>query len=190
MSESASDNDDTRRPLDECLPRPMAGLVRAIDAFADWSGWLISWLIVPLIAVVVLEVAARYVFGTSIFWAYDISYMLYGSFFMLGAAYTLRHNGHIRTDFLYSRFSVRWQGFVDTVAYLLFFFPGMAIFFWFGWESFLRSWQLGEQAISSSWMPPIYPFRAVIPIAAVLLLIQGISELLKSLCALVKGRWP
>lgn len=170
-------------------PRRLMAVIRAIDAFARYSGWVVAWLIVPLIAVMVVEVISRYLIRISTPWSYDLTYMLMGSLFMLGAAYTLQQEGHIRTDFLYKNFPVRWQGLIDTIAYLGFFFPGIGIFMWYGWETFIESWRLGEHAISP-WNPPLYPFRAVIPVAAALLLIQGVSQLLKSLHALVRGQWP
>jgi len=168
---------------------PLGSLIRALDAFAERSGWLVAWLIVPLIGAMVYEVVARYFFRAPTVWAQDLSYMLYGALFMLGGAYTLRHSGHIRTDFLYNKLGVRGQAFIDAVAYLFFFFPGFGVFLWFGWGYFLDSWRLDERAISP-WNPPIYPFRAVLPLAAALLLVQGVSETLKSLYALLKGRWP
>lgn len=170
-------------------PGVLMAVIRGIDGFAERCGWLISWLIVPLIAVMVLEVISRYVLAFPTPWTYDLTYMLTGSLFMLGAAYTLRHEGHIRTDFLYLSFPVRWQGLIDTTAYLVFFLPGIGIFTWLGWETLLDSWRLGERSISP-WNPPLYPFRAVLPVTGVLLLIQGVSQLLKSLYALFAGRWP
>lgn len=170
-------------------PAPLASVIRALDAFAEWTGWLVAWLIVPLIGAMVYEVVARYFFYAPTVWAQDLSYMLYGTLFMLGGAYTLRHRGHIRTDFLYNSFGARGQALVDSVAYLFLFFPAFGVFLWLGWESFLESWRLDERTISP-WNPPLYPFRAVLPLAAALLLVQGVSEALKSLYALIKGEWP
>lgn len=170
-------------------PPILIAIIRRIDAVAVWTGLIVRWLIVVLTIVMVYEVASRYFFRAPTVWAHDISYMLYGAFFMLGAAYTLRQKGHIRTDFLYNAFPVRWQGFIDSVAYLFFFFPGMVVFLWFGWEYFLEAWRLDERSITSPWMAPLYPLRAVAPITAALLLIQGVSETLKSLYALIRGEW-
>ncbi len=170
-------------------PARLRSLIRALDAFAERSGWLVAWLIVPLIGAMVYEVVARYFFRAPTVWAQDLSYMLYGALFMLGGAYTLRRGGHIRTDFLYDRFGVRGQALVDAIAYLFFFFPAFGVFLWFGWGYFIESWRLDERAISP-WSPPIYPFRAVLPLAAALLLVQGVSETLKSLYALAKGERP
>ncbi|MFZ5558430.1 MAG: TRAP transporter small permease subunit [Pseudomonadota bacterium] len=171
-------------------PPWLVRIITAIDRFAEATGWLVSWLIVPLTLAMVYEVFARYFFKSPTIWAQDVSYMLYGTFFMLGAAYALKRKGHIRTDFLYNNFPVRGQALVDTVAYVFLFFPGLAVFLWFGWNSFYESWRIRETAISSPWMPVLFPFRAVVPITAALLLIQGVSETLKSIYALLKGRWP
>lgn len=170
--------------------QPFDRAIRTIDAVSEVSGHIVSYLIIGLIATMVYEVVARYFFSSPTIWASDMTYMLYGSFFMLGAAYTLRHRGHIRTDFLYSNFPVRVQGIIDTIAYLLLFLPAITFFLWYGWQSFHSSWQLGERAITSPWAPVIYPFKAVLPITAVLLILQGISESLKSIHAVIYARWP
>jgi TRAP-type mannitol/chloroaromatic compound transport system permease small subunit len=115
--------------------------------------------------------------------------MLYGAMFMLGAAYTLYRGAHIRTDFLYQKWSVRTQATVDALCYLLLFFPGIAVFLWLGGEFAWNSWLRGERSVGSSWMPIIYPLKAVIPVAATLLLLQGLSEFLKCIHALRTGRW-
>jgi TRAP-type mannitol/chloroaromatic compound transport system permease small subunit len=108
---------------------------------------------------------------------------------MLGAAYCLYKGGHIRTDVFYEKFSVRWQGWVDAALYIFFFFPGMILFFWFGSIEALHSWSILEESVVSPWRPPLYPFKTVIPVAAAILMIQGVSELLKSLYAGMRGRW-
>lgn len=169
----------------------LARLERAIlilDAIGAWSGRIVAWLILPLISAMTYEVVIRYV-ATPTQWAYDTSYMLYGAMFMLGAAYTLYRGAHIRTDFLYQKWSVRTQATVDALCYLFFFFPGIAAFLWLGAEFAWNSWLRGERAVGSSWMPIIYPLKAVIPVAAALLLAQGASEFLKCLYALRTGRW-
>lgn len=169
---------------------PFDRVIRTIDAISEWSGRIFSYLIIGLIVTMVYEVVAWYFFASPTIWASDMTYMLYGSMFMLGAAYTLRHRGHIRTDFLYNAFPIRVQGVIDAIAYLLLFLPAISFFLWFGWQSFYSSWQLGERAITSLWAPVVYPFKAVLPITAVLLILQGISESLKSIHAIIYARWP
>ncbi len=177
-------------PEGEPPPRALATTVRLIDTYVgELSGKIFMLMIFPLIGGLTYEVIARYVFDAPTKWAYDTSYMLYGSHFMLGAAYCLYKGGHIRTDVFYEKFSVRWQGRVDAFLYIFFFFPGMILFFWFGGIEALHSWEILEESVVSPWRPPLYPFKTVIPVAAAMLLIQGISELLKSLYAGTKGRW-
>lgn len=143
-----------------------------------------------MVAGLTYEVIARYLFNAPTLWAFDVTYMLYGSHFMLGAAYCLYTKGHIRTDLLYLGWSARTQGALDASLYILFFFPGMIFFFLSGWEEALLSWQIQETSDASPWRPPLYPFKTVIPLAALLLLMQGVSEFLKSAIAAWTGRWP
>ena len=162
--------------------------VRAIDRFAELSGVAIAWLMVPLIGAVVYEVVARYAFAAPTLWSFDVTHMLYGAMLMLGAAYALRVGAHIRTDFFWERWSVRTRGVIDTVAYLVFFFPGIALFLWVGWEEAWYAYGIGETSEQTAWRPLLWPLKACIPLAAALLLLQGLSELVKSLHAALTGR--
>ena len=169
-------------------PETLLRVIRLIDAISVWSGRVVAWLIVPLIGAMTYEVMIRYLWQPTQ-WAYDVSYMLYGAMFMLGAAYTLYRGAHIRTDFLYQKWSVRTQATMDALCYLILFFPGIALFLWFGGEFAWASWIRGERTVGSSWMPVIYPLKAMIPVASALLLLQGVSEFLKCIYALHTGRW-
>jgi TRAP-type mannitol/chloroaromatic compound transport system permease small subunit len=162
--------------------------VRVIDRFAELSGVAIAWLMLPLMGAVVYEVIARYAFAAPTLWAFDVTYMLYGAMFMLGAAYALRVGAHIRTDFFWERWSARTRGVIDTVAYVVFFFPGIALFLWVGWEEAWYAYGIGETSEQTAWRPLLWPLKACVPLAAVLLLVQGISELVKSAYAALTGR--
>lgn len=163
-------------------------VIRGIDKVSDWSGRIAAWMVLPLIFVMTWEIAARYV-AKPTYWAFDLSYMLYGALFMLGAAYTLFRGSHIRTDFLYQSWPVKVQATVDAVCYLFLFFPGIAIFFWLSSEFALQSWQREERAMASAWMPYIYPLKSVLPVALALLLLQGVAEFLKCMHAMRTGEW-
>jgi TRAP-type mannitol/chloroaromatic compound transport system permease small subunit len=139
----------------------------------------VAWLIVPMVLSLVWEVTARYLFNAPTTWAYDMTFMLFGTFFMVGSAWTLQRGGHIRTDNLYSNWTRRTRARVDLACYLIFFFPALAIFAWLGWEYFWKSFQQNERIVTSPWLPIVWPFKFMIPAAAVLLLLQGISECLK-----------
>ncbi|MCS7206492.1 MAG: TRAP transporter small permease subunit [Dehalococcoidia bacterium] len=165
-------------------------VTKVIDTIGEWIGKTFAWLIIPLVGVMTYEVISRKFFGSPTVWSYDITYMLYGSIFMLGAGYTLLKKGHIRTDIFYNRFPVRVQGTIDAVLYLLFFFPGMAFFLWAGWDEAWHAFTIREKSDASPWRPPLYPYKFVIPATAALLIVQGVSEFLKSVYAMLKGRWP
>jgi TRAP-type mannitol/chloroaromatic compound transport system permease small subunit len=173
--------------MDEPSP-PLLRVVRAVDGFTRLIGKALAWLTVPLVGGVTYEVVARYGFNAPTIWAFDLTYMLYGSLFMLGAAYALLKGAHIRTDIFWERFSDRTKGLIDASAYLLFFFPGLLMVLLSSVDEAWRAFELGERSEQTAWQPLIWPFKAVVPLAAVLLLIQGVSEFLKSLHAARTGR--
>lgn len=165
----------------------IAAAVRAIDRFSEWTGALVAWLMVPLVGAVAYEVVARYAFDAPTVWSFEVTYMLYGAMFMLGAAYALRVGAHIRTDFFWERWSWRTKGVIDTLAYVLFFFPGIALFLWVGWDEAWYSFEIAETSEQTPWRPLLWPLKACIPLAAALLLLQGLSELAKNLYAALTG---
>jgi TRAP-type mannitol/chloroaromatic compound transport system permease small subunit len=160
-----------------------ARLTAALDIISTAAGWLAGWLVVPMTVAVAWEVVARYVFNAPTRWAGHVSTTLYGSQFMLAAAYTLRQGGHIRTDVFYERWSPRTRALVDAVSYLGFFFPGMLGIFYAGVAEAWQAWRIGERA--GLW--PAYLFKGVIPFTAVLLTLQGLSELIKSMQVIRRG---
>ena len=165
-------------------------IAAALDPIAIWSGRIVAWLIIPMVLALTYEVVARYLFNAPTLWAYDVTFMLYGSFFMLGAAYTLQRKGHIRTDSLYSKWSVRQQAWTDVVCYLVMFLPFVAIFLWAGWPYFVKAFVTNERFVSSPWMAVTWPFKLVMPLTGLLLLLQGVAELCKALYAATTGQWP
>lgn len=166
--------------MDEQSPALLT-IIRTVDKFTDWTGTVVSWLSVPLVAAVAYEVIARYVFNAPTIWAFDATYMLYGTLFMLGAAYALHKGAHIRTDFFWEQFSVRKKGVIDSISYLLFFFPGFLILLFVSFHEAAYAWRINETSDQSAWRPILWPFKAVVPLACVLLLVQGFSEFVKSL---------
>jgi len=163
--------------------------IRVIDTFSEWSGKAAAWLILPLVFGLTYEGVARYFFNRPTMWAYDLSYMLYGALFMLGAHYTLLKGAHIRTDMLWEKFSPRVKGRIDAVAYIFFFFPAMILLFYACVDEAWLSLRMGELSEQTAWRPPLWPFKTVVPLTALLLLIQGVSELLKSLYAARTGEF-
>ena len=157
--------------------------VRAIDRFTDFTGTLVAWLNVPLALAISYEVVARYAFDAPTIWAYDVSYMLYGTIFMLGCAFALHKGAHIRTDFLYDRWSVKTKGMIDAISYIVFFFPSFFVFMLVGWEEGFYAFSINETSEQTPWRPILWPLKMVIAASCALLLIQGVSETIKSLYA-------
>jgi len=176
--------------LPDDMPRGMAAIIRLIDKINLWTGRIVCWLILPLMLGMVYEVAVRKLFTSPTIWAFDLSRMLYGAHFMLGAAYVLSRGLHIRSDFLYRDWAVTKQARVDLIAYLLFFFPSMLLFFWVSLDYAYLSVIRGERSTETALMPLLGPIKSCIPLAAALLVLQGISESLKCVYAMQKGKWP
>jgi TRAP-type mannitol/chloroaromatic compound transport system permease small subunit len=113
--------------------------------------------------------------------------MLYGTIFMLGAAFALHKGAHIRTDFFFERWSIRTRGVIDSAAYLIFFFPSLIVFFFVsggeGWYAYL----INETSEQTPWRPILWPFKMVVPLTCLLLIVQGISETIKSMHAALTG---
>jgi TRAP-type mannitol/chloroaromatic compound transport system permease small subunit len=164
-------------------PPALAKAIRIIDGISILSGKAVGWMILPMVFSLVYEVFARYLFNAPTIWAGDISQILYGMFFMLGSAYALQRQQHIRTDFIYGKWSVRTRGLVDAALYIVFYFPALVVFLWFGIEYAHRSILFNERIVTSAWMPIIWPLKLAIPVSTLLLLVQGVSELAKSLFA-------
>ena len=176
--------------MPEDMPTWMSSSIIKIDKFSKWVGNIVCWITVPLILAMTYEVLARKLFTAPTMWAYDMSRFLYGALFMLGAGYALSKGVHIRADFLYRNFKVKNQGIVDFWLYLLFYFPGLSVFFYmtigFVQESIMR----GEKGMDTAWMPYMWPIKSCLLIGIAFLLIQGISELFKSYWAATRGKWP
>lgn len=165
----------------------MDRLIRAIDRFTERSGAAVAWLMVPLLVAVAWEVISRYGFDAPTTWAYETITMLYATMFMLGAAYALRTGAHIRTDFFWEKWPLRTRAAIEAIAYVAFFFPGMLFFLVAGAESAWSAYAIDERSPETAWRPPLWPLKAVLPLAALLLLAQGVSELAKCLHAWRSG---
>lgn len=168
-------------------PRAYLKVIRAIDAFTFWSACVFALLLVPLILANVIEVFMRYVLGAPTVWALETTVMSFGAFFMLGSAYTLLKGAHVRTDVLWEAFSVRTKGVIDSIGYVVFFIPSMLLLLYISYGEFIYAWSINEVSSYGAWRPIIWPLRGVVPATAFLLLLQGVSELLKSFWAAWTG---
>jgi TRAP-type mannitol/chloroaromatic compound transport system permease small subunit len=168
----------------------MQRVLLAIDRVNTCVGKTFAWSILALTLVIAYEVFARYVFRAPTDWGFDASYMLYGTLFMMAGAYALSRGAHVRGDFLYRMFSARTQAALDLALYLLFFVPGMAALIYSGWGFFDLSYAINERSSFSPDGPIVWPFKALIPIAGALMLLQGLAEIARCVMCLCTGRWP
>jgi TRAP-type mannitol/chloroaromatic compound transport system permease small subunit len=168
----------------------MDRILLLIDEISTWVGKTAGWSILVLTFTTSYEVFMRYLFLAPTEWAFDASYILYGTLFMLAGAYTLSRNAHVRGDFLYRAWSPRRQAWMDLVLYFLFFFPGMLAFVYAGWGFAKMSWMMGERSSASPFGPPVYHFKMLIPIVGVLMVMQGIVEVIRCVQCLQTGVWP
>src|SRR6267378_7415398 len=164
--------------------------LHTIDGISTWVGKAVSWLIILLTAVVCIEVFKRYIMNAPTAWIFDVDNMMYGTLFMMCGAYTLAQNAHVRGDFLYSSMQPRMQASLDIVLYVVFFLPGIAALIYAGSEYAADSWRIGEHSNVTADGPPIYHFKSMIPLAGVLVMLQGIAEIVRCVVCLQTGQWP
>jgi TRAP-type mannitol/chloroaromatic compound transport system permease small subunit len=160
------------------------------DHISTWAGKATAWLILALMSAVCIEVFKRYILNSPTAWMFDLDNMLYGTLFMMCGAYTLAQDAHVRGDFLYGSFKPRTQASLDLVLYIVFFLPGIIALVYAGIDYAAISWRINEHSNVTSDGPPVYPFKTIIPIAGVLVLIQGIAEIIRCGVCLKEGKWP
>ncbi|MGH6930485.1 MAG: TRAP transporter small permease subunit [Dongiaceae bacterium] len=161
-----------------------------VDRLTMWTGKAFSWCIIVLTLAVSYEVFVRYVLHNPTGWAYDVSYIMYGALFIMAGAYTLSRDGHVRCDVVYRLFPPRVQAGLDLVLYLIFFFPGVLALVYYGVHFARLSVRFMEVSSYSPANIPVYPSKVLIPIAGTLLVLQGISEIVRCVRCLRSGQWP
>jgi len=168
--------------------RALRTFITYVGRISQWSGKAVAWLMIPLVFELVYDTGARYLFNAPTVWSFDLSYMLYGVLFMIGGAYTLLDEEHIRIEVFYDLFSARGKAITDAIGYLVFFFPAIGFLFYYGIFYAAESWETLERATSSYWSPPIYHFKTVIPVAALLLLLQGVAKFINALAVIIRKK--
>lgn len=159
----------------------MDRIVRGIERISDSSGLLVAWLVFPLIIASTYEVFSRYVLGQPTIWAFELGYMAMGVHGLMGAAYTLRSRAHIRIDVLYTHLPDKLKAIIDLAGYLILFLP-VVTWLCFGlWEYWVEAYVSGELSGQSAWNPVIWPFRLAFFAGFILLWLQGIADLIRTI---------
>ncbi|HTP99524.1 MAG TPA: TRAP transporter small permease subunit [Casimicrobiaceae bacterium] len=161
-----------------------------VDDLSTWVGKTFSWCIIGLTLVTSYDVIMRYVFSAPTGWAYDTEYILYGTLFMMAGAYAVSQDAHVRGDFISRMLSTKVRAGIELACLLLFYFPAMLALLYSGYQFFQLSFLIDEHSASSPTGPPIWPFKGIIPLAAIFMLIQGTVEVIRSVIALRTGKAP
>jgi TRAP-type mannitol/chloroaromatic compound transport system permease small subunit len=161
-----------------------------IDSLSLWVGKAFAWMILVLTLGVSYEVFVRYVLGAPTTWAFDFSYITYGALFLMAGAYTLSRNGHVRADVVYRLWKPSTQASVDLVLFIIFFLPAVLAFIYAGWNYAAMSIRFREVSIFSPAGVPVFPLKTLVPVTGVLLLLQGIAEIIRCVLCIRLGAWP
>lgn len=167
----------------------MNTLLSFIDSLSEWVGKAFAWLSLPMIGVIVYEVIARKLFNSPTDWAHESTTILYGTFCMVGAVWTLRNKGHVNTEVVHQMMPLKLQVFCDIISGLLA-LAMFAILFWGSLEFAADSWAKQEISSKSTWGVPIYPFKSVIPFAVGLMFIQQLGHIIRDIGCFLRRHNP
>ena len=167
--------------MNSAVKQTIETIASKLEHFIDWTGRCISWLVLAMVVVTFSVVVLRYLFDTGwIALQESISY-LHSMVFLLGAAYTLKHDGHVRVDIFYTRLSESGKAMLDLAGHILILMPVMVFIIWVSWPYISDSWQVAEGSREAGGLPGVYLLKSLILLMAGLLIIQGIALILRCL---------
>jgi TRAP-type mannitol/chloroaromatic compound transport system permease small subunit len=160
------------------------------DQFVVWIGRSFAWGIFILTAAVMYEVIMRYFFNAPTLWAFDFTIQMYGAVFMMGGASAMSTKTHVKADMYYNRLSEKGQALLDLILFICFYAPGVFALTYAGYFYAKKAWIVHETSWNSPAQIQIYFSKSLIPIAGLLLLIIGISEIFRCIICIKTGKWP
>ncbi len=161
----------------------MQTISRAIDALNEKIGFYGSYLVLPLIAVVGWEVMMRYGFNAPTSWAFELTVFIYGIHYSLALCYAHKHNTHVAIDVFESRLSEKPRTILRIITNIVLFLPAIGLLSFYTSQLAFFSWRQWEHA-SSSWAPALYPYKTIMAIGFILMLLQGIAKLIQDIHSL------
>jgi len=164
-------------------------LYRALQAVSEWTGRAIAWLTAFMVLVTFAIVVLRYAFNVGWIAMQESVLYMHAMVFLLGAAYTLKHEGHVRVDIFYRKLGPRGQAWVDLIGTLVFLFPLSVFIIWTSWDYVASSWALKEGSREAGGLPWVYLLKTVMPLMAVLLCVEGLAQVLRNILTL-RGQGP
>lgn len=168
----------------------MKAYINFADQFVVWVGRAFAWGIFILTAAVMYEVIMRYFFNAPTLWAFDFTIQMYGAVFMMGGASAMSTKTHVKADMYYNRLSEKGQAILDLVLFICFYAPGVFALTYAGYFYAKKAWIVHETSWNSPAQIQIYFSKSLIPIAGLLLLIIGISEIFRCIICIKTGKWP
>ena len=158
--------------------KALLALSRFLDAINERIGRSLYWLVLVMTLISAGNAVARYGFNLSSNAFLDIQWFLFSIVFLGAAGYTLKHNQHVRIDLITAKLSKRTQAWIDVFGGLFMLLPVCAIIFWYGWTAFLEAWRIQEGSLDAGGLPR-WPIKFMVPLAFLLLMLQGVSETIK-----------
>jgi TRAP-type mannitol/chloroaromatic compound transport system permease small subunit len=165
-------------------------IVKPIDKLSEWTGALSAWIVIPLMLVVIYEVFQRHVLNAPTRWAYDVLWMLFSAQFLLGGAFTLLRQGHIRIDIVYGVLSKKAKLIYDIINTLVIILLPAVLLTWAGIVFAGEAWSNGEKLSTTNWFFPSGPSKSLIPIGFFLLALQCVAEVIRNVNEFRKGKQP
>ena len=168
----------------------MKAYINFADQFVVWIGRAFAWGIFILTAAVMYEVIMRYFFNAPTLWAFDFTIQMYGAVFMMGGASAMSTKTHVKADMYYNKLSEKGQAILDLVLFICFYAPGVFALTYAGYFYAKKAWIVHETSWNSPAQIQVYFSKSLIPIAGLLLLIIGISEIFRCIICIKTGKWP
>jgi TRAP-type mannitol/chloroaromatic compound transport system permease small subunit len=165
----------------------MRRILAVIDSISEWSGKIVSFLIIFIMTILLFEVLLRFIFNSPTIWAHELSLHFFGFYSVLAGAYVLLYNQHVKIDIIYLRFSERGRAIIDCFTYILF-FMFIIILLRYGIMIAWRAVELKQAVSPSPWGSPIWPTKVAVPVAAFLILMQGIAQFIRTITFAVTGK--
>ena len=168
----------------------MEYFIKFADNLSSSMGKAFSWCVVILMGGTCYEVFMAYVLNKPTLWNFDFSLQMYGAIFMMAGAYALSEEAHVRGDVIYRLFKPKNQAKIDLILFITFFFPGVIALAFYGYDYAAQAWKIGETSWNSPAQIQIYMAKSLIPLAGIILIIQGVSEVFRCIICIKTEKWP
>lgn len=162
----------------------MKGLIRLIDMWSAAVGKTVAWLTLAMVLLTTYLVVGRYVLRENSIALQELVLYMHATVFMLGAAYTLQRDEHVRVDVFYRGASPRSKAIINIIGTVCFLLPFAALILWFSWRYAMNAWQVREASSNAGGLPYVYWLKTLIPVFAAMLIVQGVAEILRNILIL------